>query len=113
MPRQVEINGHVFTFLKPDSEILHKVVEFYNRDRDAASEEIEAAIKAREDLQHDMQSYIDEMLGDGAFYKITNGISLDLEATYEVIFKIAVSIYDDRDNYRLRENWKESRKNRR
>ena len=104
--RKIEINGHVFEILKSDAEVISKAAEWQNRyakltnigsTQDKDIQELMAAIES-------VVGYVDEMLGEGATYKITNGTKLGIVNAVNLMSLIAQAVveeYNDTvaDNY--------------
>jgi hypothetical protein len=99
--RQIEINGNVFDINKSDVEILNKMAEYqemYIKVNNPDFSEIER-IKSAKSAANDIFGYIDELLGDGAFLKISEGKPVNIAVAFEWLKSICGEAFKLNDDY--------------
>ena len=71
MPKgvELEINGHIFEVKQSDVDILNKCAEFSSKYAQLKKDDVAAISEA----VNAIVGYIDEILGEGAVYKISGG----------------------------------------
>ena len=92
--QEIEINGDIFLIYKSDVDVLNKIMEIQVKYSDLKNDDfksIQAAI-------NEITGYIDEVLGDGAVFKISKGRPVSVALAVEWltdIFSVINSIGDD------------------
>jgi len=66
---EIEINGHIFEVLQSDIDILTKSAEFSAKYAELKKGDTSSILEAVRSIA----AYIDEILGEGAVYKISGG----------------------------------------
>lgn len=90
--KHIKINGEIYTLLKSDADILDDAFKIIEASKKLDPKDQEAVLKSL----HDMASYVDTILGDGALAKISGGVPvgfLDLQNCMSAIVSAVYSAY--------------------
>ena len=93
--RQIEINGNVFALQKADMDIMEKGVELQNKYSKLASDGKSAKLEEIIDAVKDIIGYIDEILGDGATQKITDGRPLGVVNAVKLMITVCEVVMEE------------------
>lgn len=87
--QSIEVNGIVFTLLKSDADILDDALKLIDKSEKLDAKDQRAVL---ENL-HEMASYIDSILGEGALKKISGGAPVGFLKMQECMSVIVGAVY--------------------
>lgn len=87
--QSIEVNGIVFTLLKSDADILDDALRLIEKSEKLDTKDSRAVL---ENL-HEMASYIDSILGEGALKKISGGAPVGFLKMQECMSVIVGAVY--------------------
>jgi len=92
---EIDINGDVFEIRKSDIDILNKSAELQVKYSDLRKDDLQSIHAA----VNDIVSYIDEILGEGAVFKISKGKPVNAALAIEWLTAICEEISKAGDDY--------------
>ena len=92
---KIDINGDVFEILKSDIDILNKSAELQFKYSDLKKDDV----KSIQAAVNEIAAYIDEILGEGAAYKISRGKPVNAALAVEWLTLICAEISKINDDY--------------
>lgn len=88
--KQIEINGDVYTLLKSDADILDDAFKIIEESKKIDPTDQNAVLKSL----HDMASYVDTILGEGALKKISGGLPVGFLDLKNCMGAITTAVYE-------------------
>lgn len=92
---RIEINGHIFNVNKSDIDILNKLAEFQSKYADLKKGDF----KRIREAVNDVIAYIDEILGESAFMKISGSKPVNITRVFSWLNLISREVSQMNDDY--------------